>query len=83
MWFVCTRALTWRGTTIQLAPAYEGIQLGIGETIIMKAIAESTGRQLDKIKAEVKSKGDLGSVAQVRGRVALGFVTQWSLTIGV
>ncbi|GFT65082.1 DNA ligase 1 [Nephila pilipes] len=48
----------------RLAPEYEGIELGIGETLLMKAIAQATGRTLDKIKAEVVAKGDLGLVAE-------------------
>lgn len=49
----------------KLAPDYEGIELGIGETIIMKAIADSTGRTLEQIKSDYKSRGDLGLVAEV------------------
>lgn len=49
----------------RLAPEYEGIELGVGETLLMKAVAQATGRSLDKIKAEVAAKGDLGLVSEV------------------
>jgi hypothetical protein len=51
---------------LQLSPDYTGIELGIGESLLIKAIGESTGRSLQLIKAELKKEGDLGSVAMVR-----------------
>lgn len=48
----------------QLAPSYEGIELGVAETYLMKAIAQSTGRELSKIKDDVHKEGDLGIVAE-------------------
>uniref|UniRef100_H2YDZ0 DNA ligase n=1 Tax=Ciona savignyi TaxID=51511 RepID=H2YDZ0_CIOSA len=48
----------------KLAPAYEGIELGIGENILMKAVAEATGRNMTKIKIDVGNTGDLGIVAE-------------------
>ncbi|CAL7947643.1 unnamed protein product [Xylocopa violacea] len=48
----------------QLAPAYEGIELGVAETNLMKAIAQCTGRTLAQIKADVQQVGDLGIVAE-------------------
>ncbi|KAL0951217.1 hypothetical protein HGRIS_007939 [Hohenbuehelia grisea] len=47
----------------RLSPDYVGIELGIGESLLIKAIAESTGRSLSVIKADLKKEGDLGLVA--------------------
>ena len=51
--------------TVQLCPDYMGIELGIGETLLVKAIAESTGRATTKIKDDLRKEGDLGKVAMV------------------
>ncbi|KAF1953341.1 ATP-dependent DNA ligase [Byssothecium circinans] len=47
----------------KLAADYAGIELGIGESIIMKAVSESTGRSLQHIKNDQNEVGDLGLVA--------------------
>lgn len=47
----------------KLAPDYAGIELGIGESLIMKAIGESTGRSVAVVKQDHKEIGDLGLVA--------------------
>jgi DNA ligase-1 len=38
---------------------------GIGESLIMKAIASATGRKVDQIKADIERKGDIGLVAEM------------------
>ncbi|KAI6008206.1 DNA ligase I [Pisolithus orientalis] len=47
----------------RLSPDYVGVELGIGESLLIKAISESTGRSLVTLKAELKKEGDLGLVA--------------------
>merc|ERR1712088_998873 len=51
-------------TLNRLAPAWEGIELGIGESLLIKAIANSTGRSAAQIKADMGKHGDLGLVAE-------------------
>lgn len=41
-----------------------GVELGVAETNVMKAIAQATGRALDRIKADAATLGDLGLVAE-------------------
>jgi DNA ligase-1 len=56
----------------RLGPEYEGKELGIGESLLIKAIASATGRTPKSIKADVVEKGDLGLVAQSsKGKQAL------------
>lgn len=49
----------------RLGPDYEpDLELGLGETLLIKTISECYGRPLSKIKADYKETGDLGIVAQ-------------------
>eukprot|EP00186_Timspurckia_oligopyrenoides_P001533 CAMPEP_0182445126 /NCGR_PEP_ID=MMETSP1172-20130603/3362_1 /TAXON_ID=708627 /ORGANISM="Timspurckia oligopyrenoides, Strain CCMP3278" /LENGTH=758 /DNA_ID=CAMNT_0024640839 /DNA_START=236 /DNA_END=2512 /DNA_ORIENTATION=+ len=49
--------------TNKLAPAHEGLELGIGESVLIKALSESTGRNVKMIKELFRKSGDLGDVA--------------------
>lgn len=42
----------------------KGIELGVAETSLMKAIAQSTGRTVSQIKSDAQNSGDLGIVAE-------------------
>lgn len=55
----------------KVAADYAGIELGIGESLIIKAISESTGRPLSVTKADHQKIGDLGLVA-VKSRSTQG-----------
>lgn len=48
----------------RMGPDYEGLELGLGESLLMKSIAESTGRTPAYVKTEYHKLGDLGKVAQ-------------------
>ena len=46
-----------------VAAAYECVELGIGDALLIKAVAEATGTAVPMIKQKYESVGDLGSVA--------------------
>ncbi|KAG8942456.1 hypothetical protein FRC04_003624 [Tulasnella sp. 424] len=48
----------------RLCPDFVGVELGIGESLLVKAIAESTGRKPKEVQADLKKEGDLGLVAK-------------------
>ena len=48
----------------KLAPAYHGLELGVGESLIQKAICDATGRTMSALKADYDQVGDLGLIAQ-------------------
>ncbi len=47
-----------------LAPAYEGVELGLGEKLTMRAISLVSGFDIKELDAQFKKKGDLGLVAK-------------------
>jgi len=48
----------------RLAPPHEGMELGIGDSILSKAIATGTGRTLAQVRQSTTSLGDLGLAAE-------------------
>jgi DNA ligase 1 len=50
--------------TNSIAPAYANIELGVGDSLLVKALSEATGRQPKDIKSDAADKGDLGLVAE-------------------
>ena len=47
-----------------VGPEYEGLELGLGESLLMKALGGATGRTMQTVKAEARRLGDLGKVAE-------------------
>ncbi|ETV73307.1 hypothetical protein, variant 5 [Aphanomyces astaci] len=48
----------------ELAPAYDNVQIGIGDAILIKSIGEATGTTPKFVKDLYQKQGDLGKVAQ-------------------
>lgn len=43
---------------------FSGLELGVAETGLLKAIAQSTGRTISQVKSDAQAQGDLGIVAE-------------------
>lgn len=48
----------------KLAPAHEGIELGVGDSLLIRAVAEACGMTEGRVKELYKRSGDLAEVAQ-------------------
>ena len=49
--------------TNRVAPAHAGVELGVGDATLIRALAEATGRSESKVKLDLDRRGDLGVVA--------------------
>lgn len=59
----------------RVAPDYAGVEIGIGESLLIRTICETYGRKEAFVKSELEEKGDLGEVAQSsRSGMSLLFV---------
>ncbi|KAL0483085.1 DNA ligase 1 [Acrasis kona] len=47
-----------------IAPAHEGIELGIGEGSLVKVLAEASAKTVKHVREMLKKKGDLGTIAK-------------------
>ena len=47
-----------------VSPAYDGLELGIGDSLLVKAICEATGRKKDAVEEAYEKEGDLGLLMQ-------------------
>ncbi|XP_020262991.1 uncharacterized protein LOC109838972 [Asparagus officinalis] len=48
----------------EIAPPHEGLELGIGDASLIKALSEAYGRREEHVKKQLKELGDLGLVAK-------------------
>jgi len=64
----------------KLAPDFMGVELGIGDSIMIKAVAETCGRSVESIKASVEEEGDLGTVCNASRAKQMTFCKPKPLT---
>ena len=58
----------------RVAPAHAGVELGVGDATLVRAVGEATGMSEAAVKAQLKKDGDLGVVAAAaRGTQATMF----------
>jgi DNA ligase-1 len=66
----------------KLYPDYVGVELGVAEKLLTKAIAEVTGKSEAAVEADYKKTGDLGvSVERLLGKKSQSTLSQQALTV--
>jgi len=66
----------------KIKPAFEGIEIGMAERMLEKAISRATGTDIKKVKDLYKKKGDLGLVAEaLSGKVKNKLIKPKELTL--
>ncbi|XP_055334441.1 DNA ligase 1-like [Paramacrobiotus metropolitanus] len=65
----------------KIAPSWEGLELGVGDSIVMKAIADATGKTVPELKKLKEQEGDLGSAAALSRNTQRTLVASKKLTI--
>ncbi|MFL5796118.1 MAG: ATP-dependent DNA ligase, partial [Actinomycetota bacterium] len=48
----------------EIAPAFTGIEIGLADKMVTRALAERTGEPLDQVRATLRETGDLGICAE-------------------
>ena len=48
---------------LKIAPDWMGIEMGVGDSILMKSISSIVGRTVSQIRESMNEIGDLGEVA--------------------
>ncbi len=48
----------------KIAPDYAGIEIGLAEKLAARAVADATGKPVDKVLASLRRTGDLGATAE-------------------
>ncbi|CAI4311774.1 AFI_G0007190.mRNA.1.CDS.1 [Saccharomyces cerevisiae] len=67
----------------RLGPDYEaGLELGLGENLLMKTISETCGKSMSQIKLKYKDIGDLGEIAMGARNVQPTMFKPKPLTVG-
>ena len=63
----------------RLTPAYQGLEFNLGWRMILRAVAQISGRDIEDILVEYKHKGDIGEVV---GAINQSNFAQKNLTVG-
>ena len=50
----------------KVAPAFKGVEIGLGDATISKAVADATGCTMAQLRKQYAKCGDLGLVAEAR-----------------